>query len=57
MSLITVVRNFIDGEFCECDEVVDSYNPATGEVWARIPNTPAPEVDRAVKAAKKAFLM
>lgn len=34
---------------------VDSYNPATDEVWAKIPDSSAEEVDTAVRAARDAF--
>ena len=33
----------------------DSANPATGEVWARIPEATEADVDRAVRAAHRAF--
>ena len=34
---------------------IDSENPASGEVWARIPDCNAEDVDRAVKAAHECF--
>ena len=34
---------------------IDSENPALGEVWARIPDCDADDVDRAVQAAKDCF--
>jgi len=53
----TKVRNFIDGELSDAadgatDEVV---NPATGEVFAEAPLSTEEDVDRAVRAARKAF--
>lgn len=33
----------------------DSINPATGQVWARIPEATGNDVDRAVRAADRAF--
>ncbi len=36
-------------------EYIDSENPATGEVWARVPDCNAADVDRAVAAARAAF--
>ena len=33
----------------------DSENPATGEVWAKVPNCGKDDVDKAVTAAKHAF--
>ncbi len=36
-------------------EYIDSENPATGEVWARVPECNAQDVARAVAAAKAAY--
>jgi aldehyde dehydrogenase (NAD+) len=36
-------------------EWIDSIDPATGEVWARIPRSDAADVDAAVDAAARAF--
>jgi betaine-aldehyde dehydrogenase len=50
------LRNFIDGEPSAVageDEAI--LNPATGEVLARAPLSSAHEVDRAVRAARRAF--
>jgi len=53
---IVYAQNFIDGEFEDAAAgYVDSHNPATGEVWARVPNSGGYDVDRAAKAAKTAF--
>ncbi len=48
---------FIDGEWLQSTsgESIESINPATGELVTRIPQANADDVDRAVKAAKKAF--
>ncbi|BCJ46167.1 aldehyde dehydrogenase [Actinoplanes ianthinogenes] len=35
--------------------LLDVVNPATGEVWARVPEAGAADVDRAVAAARRAF--
>jgi betaine-aldehyde dehydrogenase len=53
----TKAQNFIDGEFTDAadgatEEVV---NPATGEAIAEAPLSSAEDVDRAVKAARRAF--
>ena len=53
----TKVQNFIDGELADAadgatDEVI---NPATGEVFAEAPLSTAEDVDRAVRAARRAF--
>lgn len=49
------IENFINGEFVNCSDYIDSYNPATGQVWAKIPNSSEVEVNDAVTAAKDAF--
>ena len=49
------LQNFINGEFVDASEVEDVINPSTGEVIAEAPVSNAEEVDRAVKAARKAF--
>ncbi|MBD8007203.1 aldehyde dehydrogenase family protein [Bacillus norwichensis] len=48
---------YINGEFVESvsGKTFDSYNPATGEVLAVVSEAEAADVDRAAKAAKKAF--
>ncbi len=56
MSVEIVVQNFIDGKFVEATEHMDSYDPSTGSVWAKIPDSGKLEVDHAVTAAKEAFL-
>lgn len=50
-----IISNFIDGKFVEASLLIDSYNPATGKVWARVPDSTANDVEHAVKAAKSAF--
>ncbi len=50
------LRNFIDGESVASNGESESVlNPATGDEMARAPITPPEEVDRAVKAARRAF--
>ena len=51
------LKNFIDGEFVDPaeGETEDVLNPATGEVIAEAPLSTEEDVDRAVKAARKAF--
>jgi betaine-aldehyde dehydrogenase len=47
---------FIDGERVKASgKTFDVMNPATGEVLARVPDAQAADVDRAVKAARRAF--
>ena len=54
MSKITV-HNFINGHFVEPKHYLDSFDPSTGEVWARIPDSDESDVEMAVQAAEKAF--
>ncbi len=51
------LRNFIDGEQVEAAEgrTDEVLNPATGEVIAQAPSSSGEDVDRAVKAARRAF--
>ncbi len=50
------LKNFIDGEQAEFDGETEAVlNPATGEEIARAPVSGAEEVDRAVRAARRAF--
>lgn len=48
---------FIGGEMVQSDgdEVIDTFNPYTGQAWARVSNATATDVDRAVAAARAAF--
>ena len=48
---------FINGEWVGASDKYkfSSINPATGEVWAEIPEATESDVDRAVKAAHHAF--
>jgi acyl-CoA reductase-like NAD-dependent aldehyde dehydrogenase len=53
---LVVVQNFINGHFeADATSYLDSYEPGSGQVWARIPDSDGQIVDRAVSAAKKAF--
>ena len=49
--------NFVDGREIEAGrgEMLDVRNPATGDVIARIPNSTAEDIDRAMKSARAAF--
>ncbi len=50
-------KMLIDGEWVGASDgaVFDSVNPTTGKVWAMIPEATADDVDRAVRAADRAF--
>ncbi|XP_062344820.1 2-aminomuconic semialdehyde dehydrogenase isoform X2 [Cinclus cinclus] len=52
---LLVLENFIGGKFVPCSSYVDSYNPSTGDVYCRVPDSGKEEVEAAVKAAKDAF--
>src|SRR6202161_3972330 len=56
-SSIAIHGNFVDGREIEAGrgEMLDVRNPATGEVIAKIPNSTAEDVDRAMKSARAAF--
>ncbi|XP_045165226.2 2-aminomuconic semialdehyde dehydrogenase-like [Mercenaria mercenaria] len=54
MSTIKV-QNFINGKFCDSEKYLDSFDPSTGEVWAKIPDSTVVNVEAAVSAAKNAF--
>ncbi len=51
------IKNYIDGAFSDAasGKAFDVYNPATREVIARAPDSAAADVDRAVRAARRAF--
>lgn len=49
------VQNFINGKFLDCETYLDSFDPSTGGVWAKIPDSSANDVENAVQAAKNAF--
>jgi aldehyde dehydrogenase (NAD+) len=48
---------YIDGKFVDAagGKWFDSYNPYTGKVWSQVAEGGAEDVDRAVKAAQRAF--
>ena len=50
-----VVQNFIGGEFHGGIDFLDSYDPSTGKVWAKVPSSGEREVEEAVTAAKAAY--
>jgi betaine-aldehyde dehydrogenase len=53
---VTTLHNFIDGEPTAAQgELEPVLNPATGEELARAANSSAEDVDRAVRAARRAF--
>ncbi|MEF9601571.1 aldehyde dehydrogenase [Paracoccus sp. PXZ] len=48
-------QHYIDGAFEDGAGSFDSIDPATGAPWARMPDASAADVDRAVRAAHRAF--
>ncbi|KTF74574.1 hypothetical protein cypCar_00032998 [Cyprinus carpio] len=50
-----VLENYIGGKFVPCSKLIDSFNPSTGEVYCKVPDSGPQEVDAAVRAAKEAF--
>ena len=57
MAHTTPFHNLIGGELrpAASGAVLDSINPATGEVWTQIPKSDATDVEAAVEAASEAF--
>ena len=45
----------IDGKAVESPSNLDVYNPATGEVFASVPDCTAEQLDAAVESSAKAF--
>lgn len=41
---LLVLENFIGGKFVPCSSYVDSYNPSTGDVYCRVPDSGKEEV-------------
>src|SRR3982074_2622040 len=54
---VEIHGHFVDGREIEAGagEMLDVRNPATGDVIARIPNSTAEDIDRAMKSARSAF--
>ena len=49
-------NQYIDGQFEEGAAQFESIDPATGEMWAIMPQASQGDVDRAVRAAHRAFV-
>ena len=54
---VEIHGNFVDGREVEAttSEMVDVRNPSTGEIIAKIPNSTAEDIDRAMRSARTAF--
>ncbi|MFT4183454.1 MAG: aldehyde dehydrogenase [Rhizobium sp.] len=48
-------QSYIDGEFVDGEARFASVDPATGKVWAEMPEAREKDVDRAVEAAERAL--
>ena len=57
MAELTHYQMLIDGQWVDAEDgaTFDSINPSTGAPWARIPAAGEADVDRAVRAAHRAF--
>ena len=57
MTGIQGYQMLIDGVWVDAADgaAFDSINPATGKVWARIPEATSADVDQAVRAADRAL--
>ncbi|WP_438996117.1 aldehyde dehydrogenase [Candidatus Puniceispirillum sp.] len=57
MANIVDYKMLVDGAWISSSDnkTFDSVNPATGQVWARVPEATAADVDIAVRAADRAF--
>ena len=57
MTIPNALPNYINGEWCasSATEFLDVVNPATTQVLASVPLSPASEVDRAAQAAAAAY--
>ncbi|KAL0967116.1 hypothetical protein UPYG_G00247980 [Umbra pygmaea] len=54
-SGMLVLENYIGGKFVPCSRHIDSFDPSTGEVYCKVPDSGKDEVEDAVEAAKAAF--
>jgi acyl-CoA reductase-like NAD-dependent aldehyde dehydrogenase len=57
MTKIENFKMFIDGQWVDSEsgKKIETLNPENNEVWATVPEANAKDVDKAVKAAQKAF--
>lgn len=57
MSKMKPYKMLVDGAWVDASDgaVFDSVNPTTGETWAQVPEATEGDVDRAVRAAHRAF--
>ena len=57
MTKIQNFKMFIDGQWVDSESgnTIETLNPENNEVWATVPEASTKDVDKAVKAAQKAF--
>lgn len=57
MTGLPTYQMFVDGKWQDSEggKTFESFNPATGEAWARMPTASEADVDRAVRAAHRAY--
>eukprot|EP00069_Balaena_mysticetus_P019523 bmy_12342T0 len=53
---LLMLENFIDGKFLPCSSYLDSYDPSTGEVYCRVPNSGKEEVSTFTQRRLKSTL-
>jgi len=51
------IQNYINGRLVKpsSGQYLDVYNPSTGKVYTKAPDSTAKDVEKAIKAAKAAF--
>lgn len=56
-SIMEEILNYIDGSFVssQSNQWLDNYEPATGKVYSRIPDSDAADIEAAYRAAESAF--
>lgn len=54
-GVLLVLENFINGQFVASETHVDSFEPSSGMVYCRVPDSGEAEVNAAVEAAKRAL--
>ena len=57
MTKIQKFKMFIDGQWVDSEsgKTIETLNPENNEVWANVPEASTKDVDKAVKAAQRAF--
>ena len=57
MTKLKEYKMFIDGSWVESEskKTFETLNPENNEPWAKVPEASAKDVDKAVRAAQKAF--